>query len=82
MEVQMMVKPIKSEVHNRRCKLKPRYRNRIGTLYHEIKTDKYGKNIQIHQNPPTTNKFDKDFEEGLKDLFENYDTTLKNLVNK
>jgi len=75
-----MGRTIKSEIKDRGYTLKPSHR--FDTSPQSVKVDGINKIIRARKKPPTTTKFDKDFEEGLKDLFENYDNTLKNLVNK
>lgn len=78
----MMVRTIKLDIQNRKYKSKLHYGKKIDTLHHSIKTENGVRNKKVQQNTQDENKFDKDFEEGLKDLFETYDTTLKNLVNR
>lgn len=75
-----MGRTIKSDIKDRGYTLKPNHR--FATLPHGIKVDRINNIIRVPKGSPSLTKFDKDFEEGLKDLFENYDNTLKNLVNK
>ncbi|WP_411842421.1 hypothetical protein [Salinicoccus sp. HZC-1] len=76
----MMVKTIRSEAQRRGHNLKTP--PNPGVWHHPGKTGKDGETTRAQTKYNGAKEFDKDFYEGVEDLFENYDTTLKNLVNK
>lgn len=75
-----MVKAMISEVQRRGHNFK---KQPSSVVWHRRnKKVKYYKEDKSQMDKKTNGEFDKEFYEGLEDLFENYDNTLKNLVNK